>query len=120
LENAEEIHPENEEITIDEESFKILKKQKIKEKYIKINQWANPQKFNMYLSESIKFLEKGIKRTSKCCVTTCLFKLIFLEKNAKKSEFDSIDEIKNTLDEYIPTHIGHKLDYEMKDFFLQK
>jgi len=34
-----------------------------------------------------KFLEKGIKRTSKCCVITCPFKLIFLAKNAKKSEF---------------------------------
>lgn len=81
-------------VQLNEQDFENLKNLKISEKNMKvtINLWANPLKFHLYLSEGIKYLVKGAKRTARCKNIGCSFKLTFLAANAKKGVTDE-DEL---------------------------
>ena len=49
-----------------------------KDLLVKVNDWAITKKFKLYFSEGPKNMKKGTKRSLSCCVSSCSYKIIFI------------------------------------------
>jgi len=56
---------------------------------LQLNAWANEKKFNLFISEGMKKLKKGFKRTLSCNVKNCGYRLVF---KSETGEVYSVDQ----------------------------